>query len=115
MNNLDKSFFKKQLIYLLIFILYLFLIKILIIKPTFHSVGTIFSAIDSNLNKNFLYFELIDNPLTFVKLAEYYKSKGNIDKAFICLEYAEVSNAIYKSKLIENKIANLKVELSKSK
>lgn len=115
MNNLDKSFFKKQLIYLLIFILYIYIIKIFLIQPISQSIGTTLSTIDSDLNKNFLYFELIDNPLTFIKFAEYYKNKGNIEKALISLDYAEVSNAIYKSKLIDKKIEVLRSDLSKSK
>ncbi len=115
MINQNKTFFKKHFTILLLFLIYLFAIKIFIFQPIAIGVGNLLNNLDSTLNKNLIYYELIDNPLTFINLAEYYNNKGNVNKALLTLDYAELANIKYKSNLVDKKIENLRIKLGKSK
>ena len=114
-NTLDESIntmtaFKSIAISFAKIFIFLFLVNLILIKPLSAVISKNLESFDNNPLIKIVSLDFIGNPLTFIRMADYYLAKGDTKKASLYLQYAEVVNARYPSypKEINTQILELK-------
>ena len=101
---------KSLAIYLTKIIFFLILANLILIKPLSSAISKSLESFDNNPLIKIISLDFISNPLTFIRMADYYLGKGDFKKADLYLQYAETLNSRYPSypKEVSFKILELK-------
>jgi hypothetical protein len=86
---------KNILIYCLKIFIFLILANILIIKPLSNGISKGLEGFDNNPLIKIISLDAISNPLTFIRMSQYYLDKGDAKKAILYLQYAKIIKARY--------------------
>ena len=86
------------------------LANLIIIKPVSSVLSKSLESFDNNPLIKIISLDFIDNPLTFIRMADYYLAKGDFKKADLYLQYAETLNSRYPyyPKAVSHRIQELK-------
>jgi len=94
-KNQPMNPIKSLLLFSLKLVIFLALTNIVLIKPLSNSISKGLENFDNNPLFKIISLDFISNPLTFIRMSEYYLEKNAIKKAELYLEYAEVIKARY--------------------
>lgn len=102
LNKIDEiinpmTTFKSIAIFFSKIFIFLFLANLIIIKPLSTAISKGLENFDNNPLIKIIYLDFISNPLTFIRMAEHYLTKGDYKKADLFIQYAEILNARYPS------------------
>jgi hypothetical protein len=89
------------------------LTNLVIIKPVSSVLSKSLESFDNNPLIKIISLDFIDNPLTFIRMADYYIAKDDFKKADLYLQYAETLKSRYPSypKEVSHKIQELKKKI----
>lgn len=102
LNNIDESahtmtVLKSIAIFFAKIFIFLFLANLIIVKPTSTAISKGLESFDNNPLIKIISLDFIGNPLTFIRMADYYLAKKDYKKASLYLQYAEILTARYPS------------------
>jgi len=86
---------KSLLFFVLKLVIFLVLTNIILIKPFSNAISKGLQGFDNNPLIKIISLDLINNPLTFIRMSEYYLDKNDTQKAQLYLQYAETIKARY--------------------
>lgn len=86
---------KTLLLFVLKLVIFLIITNIILIKPLSNSISKSLEAFDNNQLMKIISLDFINNPLTFIRMSEYYLDKNDVKKAQLYLQYAETIKARY--------------------
>jgi hypothetical protein len=86
---------KSLLFFVLKLVIFLVLINIILIKPLSNTILKGLEGFDNNPLMKIISLDFINNPLTFIRMSEYYLDKNDVKKAHLYLQYAETIKARY--------------------
>lgn len=97
-------------------IAFLILTNIIVVKPLSTAISKGLEGFDNNPLIKIISLDFINNPLTFIRMSQYYLDKGDLKKAMLYLQYAETIKSRYpypseiKSQILElqSKLKNLR-------
>lgn len=101
---------KSLLFFALKLIVFLVLTNTLLVKPLSNVISKGLESFDNNPLIKIISLDFINNPLTFIRMSEYYLDKNDIKKAELYLQYADTIRARYSYPM---EINNLLIELRK--
>lgn len=106
---------KQFLIFLLKAICLIILINWLLINPIRNSIANATEAFNKNNLIKIISLDFISNPLTFIRMAEFYLEQQKYEQSALYTEYAKtlVTTHAY-PKEINKRIENLEKQLSKA-
>lgn len=105
---------KNLLIFSLKIIIFLFLANIALIKPLTNGISKSLEGFDNNPLIKIISLDFIDNPLTFIRMSQYYISKNDPQKASLYLQYAEIIKSRYPyPKELNAQILDLQIQIKK--
>lgn len=105
---------KNILIFSVKIIIFLFLANIILVKPLTNVISKGLEGFDNNPLIKIISLDFIDNPLTFIRMSQYYISKNDPQKANLYLQYAETIKSRYPyPKELNNQILELQVQIKK--
>lgn len=91
------------------------LANILVIKPLSNSISKGLEGFDNNPLIKIISLDAISNPLTFIRMSQYYLDKGDPKKAMLYLQYAKIIKARYPyPKEVNDQIVELEVQIKTS-
>lgn len=94
------------------FFIILILINLFFISPIKKSISSANEAFNKNVIIKIFAMDLISNPLTCIRIAEYYKNNGKDDQARLFIEYGQTLAARYSyPKELNQRLAKLKESL----
>lgn len=86
---------KNLLFFVLKLVIFLVLTNIILIKPLSNAISKGLEGFDNNPLIKIISLDFINNPLTFIRMSEYYLDKNDAKKAQLYLQYAETIKARY--------------------
>lgn len=86
---------RSLLFFILKLIIFLVFTNIILIKPLSNTILKGLEGFDNNPLIKIISLDFINNPLTFIRMSEYYLDKNDIKKAQLYLQYAETIKARY--------------------
>jgi hypothetical protein len=86
---------KNLLFFVLKLVIFLVLTNIILIKPLSNAISKGLEGFDNNPLIKIISLDFINNPLTFIRMSEYYLDKNDVKKAQLYLQYAETIKARY--------------------
>jgi hypothetical protein len=86
---------KSLLFFVLKLVIFLVLTNIILIKPLSNAISKGLEGFDNNPLMKIISLDFINNPLTFIRMSEYYLDKNDVKKAQLYLQYAETIKARY--------------------
>lgn len=86
---------KSLLFFSLKLAVFLVLTNIILVKPLSNSISKGLESFDNNPLMKIISLDFISNPLTFIRMSEYYLDKNDVKKAQLYLQYAETIKARY--------------------
>ena len=105
---------KNLVFFILKVIIFLVLANTLLIKPLTNSISKGLDGFDNNPLIKIISLDLITNPLTFIRMTQYYIDKKDPQKALLYLKYAETIKARYPyPKEINEQISDLQAQIRK--
>jgi hypothetical protein len=105
---------KNLLIFSLKIIIFLFLANIALVKPLTNGISKSLEGFDNNPLIKIISLDFIDNPLTFIRMSQYYISKNDPQKASLYLQYAEIIKSRYPyPKELNAQILELQIQIKK--
>ena len=76
-------------------VIFLALANIILVKPLSNGISKALESFDNNPLIKIVSLDFINNPLTFIRMSEYYLDKNDIKKSQLYLQYAETIKARY--------------------
>jgi hypothetical protein len=86
---------KSLLFFVLKLVIFLVLTNIILVKPLSNAISKGLEGFDNNPLMKIISLDFINNPLTFIRMSEYYLDKNDFKKAQLYLQYAETIKARY--------------------
>ena len=94
--------------------IFLFLANLLLVKPLSSAISKSLEGFDNNPLIKIISLDFIGNPLTFIRMSQYYISKDDPQKATLYLQYAETIKSRYPyPKEINAQIEDLRIQIKK--
>jgi hypothetical protein len=87
--------FKGLFIFTLKLFIFLVLANVIIVKPLSNAISKGLEGFDNNPLVKIISLDFISNPLTFIRMSEYYLEKNDLKKARLYLQYAETIKSRY--------------------
>lgn len=84
---------KNLLFFALKLVIFLALTNIILVKPFSNAILQGLEGFDNNPLIKIISLDFINNPLTFIRMSEYYLEKNDVKKAGLYLQYAEAIKA----------------------
>lgn len=106
---------KSLLFFVLKLVIFLILTNIILIKPLSNAISKGLEGFDNNPLMKIISLDFINNPLTFIRMSEYYLDKNDVKKAQLYQQYAETIKARYPYPLEVNaQLSELRTKIKNS-
>lgn len=111
-GELKMDSLKNLTIYFLKIFIFLLLVNVLIIKPLSNEISKALEGFDKNQLIKIISLDAISNPLTFIRMSQYYLDKGDSKKAQLYLQYAKIIKSRYSyPKEVNDQIVQLEIQI----
>ena len=106
---------RNLLFFVLKLVIFLVLTNIILIKPLSNAISKGLEGFDNNPLMKIVSLDFINNPLTFIRMSEYYLDKNDIKKAQLYLQYAETIKTRYPYPIdINTQVLELRTKIKNS-
>jgi len=106
---------RNLLFFVLKLVIFLVLTNIILIKPLSNEISKGLEGFDNNPLMKIVSLDFINNPLTFIRMSEYYLDKNDIKKAQLYLQYAETIKTRYPYPIdINTQVLELRTKIKNS-
>jgi hypothetical protein len=105
---------KNILVFSVKIIIFLLLANFVLVNPLSNAISRALEGFDNNPLIKIISLDLIDNPLTFIRMSQYYISRNDPQKASLYLQYAEIIKSRYPyPKEVSAQILELQIQIKK--